>query len=38
VIIGFRDPETEKVFQNTVSRKFPASIQTTALRKLLQQA
>jgi proteic killer suppression protein len=36
VIIGFRDPETEKVFQNTVSRKFPASIQTTALRKLLQ--
>jgi proteic killer suppression protein len=36
VIIGFRDPETEKVFQNVVSRKFPANIQTTALRKLLQ--
>ena len=36
VIISFRDFETEKVFQNLVSRKFPANIQTTALRKLLQ--
>ena len=36
VIISFRDPETEKVFLNTVSRKFPVNIQTTALRKLLQ--
>jgi len=36
VIINFRDLETEKIFRNLTSRKFPANIQTTALRKLLQ--
>jgi len=36
VIINFRDAETAKIFRNEVSRKFPANIQTTALRKLLQ--
>ncbi len=36
VIISFRDSETAKIFRNEVSRKFPADIQTTALRKLLQ--
>ena len=36
VIISFGDLETEKIFQNVVSRKFPVNIQTTALRKLLQ--
>lgn len=36
MIINFRDLETEKIFRNLTSRKFPANIQTTALRKLLQ--
>ena len=36
VIINFRDAETAKIFRNEVSRKFPADIQATALRKLLQ--
>jgi len=36
VILSFRDEETVKIFNNEVSRKLPADIQTTALRKLLQ--
>ena len=36
VILSFRDDEAAKVFSNEVSRKLPAGIQTTALRKLLQ--
>ena len=36
MIINFRDPETAKIFRNEVSRKLPADMQTTALRKLLQ--
>ena len=36
MILSFRDEETAKVFHNEVSRKLPADIQTTALRKLLQ--
>ena len=36
MIVSFGDLETEKIFQNVVSRKFPVNIQTTALRKLLQ--
>lgn len=36
MILSFRDEETAKVFNNEVSRKLPADIQTTALRKLLQ--
>lgn len=36
VILTFRDPEAQKIFGNTRSRKLPADIQTTALRKLLQ--
>ena len=35
MILSFRDPETEKIFLNQVSRRFPADIQRTALRKLL---
>lgn len=35
MIRSFRDTETEKIFLNLVSRKFPADIQRTALRKLL---
>ena len=34
VIESFRDPETEKVFNGQFSRKLPADIQRTALRKL----
>jgi len=36
VILSFRDEEAAKVFNNQASRKLPADIQTTALRKLLQ--
>ena len=36
MIISFRDGETEKIFRNQASRKFPPDIQSTALRKLLQ--
>lgn len=36
MILSFRDAETANVFNNKVSRKLPADIQTTALRKLLQ--
>jgi proteic killer suppression protein len=36
MIISFRDGETEKIFHNEVSRKFPPDIQSVALRKLLQ--
>jgi len=36
VITDFRDSETAKIFRNEVSRKFPANIQVTALRKMLQ--
>ncbi len=36
MIISFRDEDTEKIFNNTVSRKLPNDIQTTTLRKLLQ--
>ena len=35
MILSFRDPETEKIFLNLVSRRFPADIQRTALRELL---
>ena len=34
VIESFRDPETEKAFNGQFSRKLPADIQRTALRKL----
>ena len=35
MIISFRGAETETIFHNGVSRKLPADIQATALRKLL---
>ncbi len=35
VIKSFADPETEKVFRGTLSRKLPPDIQRTARRKLL---
>jgi len=34
MIRSFRCGETEKIWNQTISRKFPASIQRTALRKL----
>ena len=36
MIKGFRDAETEKIFQRRHSRRLPADIQRTAHRKLLQ--
>ena len=35
MIVSFADPETEKVFRGSVSRKLPRDIQRTARRKLL---
>jgi len=35
VIESFADPETEKIYRGTVSRKLPLTIQRTARRKLL---
>ena len=35
MIESFADPETEKVFKGTVSRKLPLIIQKTARRKLV---
>ncbi|MFO0792901.1 MAG: type II toxin-antitoxin system RelE/ParE family toxin [Candidatus Brocadiaceae bacterium] len=35
MIVSFADPETEKIFQGTISRKLPFDIQKTARRKLL---
>jgi proteic killer suppression protein len=34
MILHFKDSETERLFQGQVSRKLPADIQRTALRKL----
>lgn len=34
MIRNFADQETERIFQRETSRKFPADIQRTALRKL----
>jgi toxin HigB-1 len=36
VIINFCDKETEKIWNNTYSKKYPIEIQKTAKRKLLQ--
>ena len=35
MIINFSDKETEKIFNQVFSKKFPYNIQKTALRKLL---
>jgi proteic killer suppression protein len=34
MIVGFRDPETEKIWQGIRSRRLPGDIQSIALRKL----
>ncbi|EJW13696.1 HigB toxin protein [Rhodovulum sp. PH10] len=34
MIVSFRDPETERIWSGVRSRKLPADIQATALRKL----
>lgn len=34
MIVSFRDPETERIWSGERSRKLPADIQATALRKL----
>ena len=36
MIVGFKSEETKRVFDGFISRRYPADIQTTALRKLLQ--
>ncbi len=36
MIISFYDKETEKVWNNTYSKRFPVEIQKIAKRKLLQ--
>jgi proteic killer suppression protein len=35
MIIGFDDPETEKIFNQKFSKKLPSNIQRIALRKLI---
>lgn len=35
MIITFKDPETEKLFERVRSRRLPADIQRTAMRKLV---